>query len=171
MSSPIYLIGARGCGKTTIGQALAQAMGFLFCDTDHHLYETTGKTVAEMVSEEGWQGFRQHESESLIAVTAPDRVIATGGGMILAEKNRQFMREQGTVIYLYAPAEVLAGRLEISPEDAQRPTLTGRPIAEEMADILAERDDIYRQTAHHVVDASQPPEVVARQICNFSHTN
>jgi len=110
MSSPIYLIGARGCGKTTIGQALAQAMGFLFCDTDHHLYETTGKTVAEMVAEEGWQGFRQHESESLIAVTAPDRVIATGGGMILAEKNRRFMREQGTVIYLCAPAEVLAGR-------------------------------------------------------------
>ena len=164
MSSPIYLIGARGCGKTTIGQALAQAMGFIFCDTDHHLYETTGKTVAEIVAEEGWPGFRHRESASLIAVTAADKVVATGGGMVLAEENRQFMRQQGSVVYLCAPADVLAARLEVSPEDAQRPTLTGRPIAEEMADILAERDVIYRQTAHYVVDASQQPEVVARQI-------
>ena len=164
MPSPIYLIGARGCGKTTVGQTLAQAMGFVFCDTDHHLYETSGKTVAEIVAEEGWAGFRRRESASLVAVTAADHVIATGGGMVLAAENRQFMREQGRVIYLCASAAVLAARLSSNPEDAQRPTLTGRPITEEVAEILAERDALYRQSAHYIVDASQAPDMVVKQI-------
>ena len=164
MSSPVYLIGARGCGKTTVGQALALAVGYVFCDTDHHLQQVTGKTVAEIVAEEGWQGFRRRESDSLIAVTAPDKVIATGGGMILAEENCQFMREHGHVIYLNASANILATRLEVNPDSAQRPTLTGRPIVEEMSEVLAARDALYRQTAHDIVDAMQDPEAVVKQI-------
>lgn len=164
MPLPIYLIGARGCGKTTVGQALAQALGYVFCDTDHDLQQSSGKTVTEIVAEEGWQAFRDYESASLIAATGNSKVIATGGGMVLAEKNRLFMRENGWVIYLNAPAEVLAARLEACPEDHQRPTLTGKPIATEMTDVLAVRDTLYRQTANHVVDAMQEPEAVVQQI-------
>ncbi|AIR87229.1 shikimate kinase AroL [Pantoea sp. JGM49] len=164
MSLPIYLIGARGCGKTTIGQALSQALGYAFSDTDHNLQLTTQRTVAEIVAAEGWDSFRARETESLRAVTAPATVIATGGGMVLAEVNRRFMREHGQVIWLNAPSTVLADRLERQPEAAQRPTLTGRPIAEEMSDILRERAHLYRQTAHHEVNAMQAPEQVVDQI-------
>jgi len=164
MSLPIYLIGARGCGKTTVGEALAQALGYVFCDTDYYLRQLSGKTVAEIVAEEGWPGFRRRESASLVAVTENNKVIATGGGMVLAEENRRFMRDNGQVIYLDAPADVLAARIDAYPENGQRPTLTGRPIAEEMAEVLAARDGIYRQTAHHIVDAMQEPEDVVRQI-------
>lgn len=164
MSLPIYLIGARGCGKTTIGLALSQALGYAFSDTDHHLQLTTQRTVAEIVAVEGWDSFRGRETESLRAVTAPATVIATGGGMVLAEVNRRFMREHGQVIWLNAPSTVLADRLERQPEAAQRPTLTGRPIAEEMSDILRERAHLYRQTAHHEVNAMQAPEQVVDQI-------
>lgn len=164
MSLPIYLIGARGCGKTTIGQALSQALSYAFSDTDHNLQLTTQRTVAEIVAAEGWDSFRARETESLRAVTAPATVIATGGGMVLAEVNRRFMREHGQVIWLNAPSTVLADRLERQPEAAQRPTLTGRPIAEEMSDILRERAHLYRQTAHHEVNAMQAPEQVVDQI-------
>jgi len=164
MSLPIYLIGARGCGKTTVGEALAQALGYVFCDTDYYLRQISGKTVAEIVAEEGWPGFRRRESASLVAVTENNKVIATGGGMVLAEENCRFMRDNGQVIYLDAPADVLAARIDAYPENGQRPTLTGRPIAEEMAEVLAARDAIYRQTAHHIVDAMQEPEDVVRQI-------
>ncbi len=164
MSLPIYLIGARGCGKTTIGQALSQALGYAFSDTDHNLQLTTQRTVAEIVATEGWDSFRARETESLRAVTAPATVIATGGGMVLAEVNRRFMREHGQVIWLNAPSTVLADRLERQPEAAQRPTLTGRPIAEEMSDILRERAHLYRQTAHHEANAMQAPEQVVDQI-------
>lgn len=95
------LIGARGCGKTTVGEALSQALGYAFTDTDHHLQLSTQRSVTEIVAEEGWEGFRARETESLKAVTAPRTVIATGG-MILAEENCRFMQEQGQVIWLSA---------------------------------------------------------------------
>ncbi|PKH21301.1 shikimate kinase AroL [Enterobacterales bacterium CwR94] len=164
MNTPIFLVGARGCGKTTVGQTLAQALGYTFVDTDHWLLETTQKTVAEVVASEGWEGFRLRESEALHAVTQPAAVIATGGGMVLAERNRQYMREKGKVIWLAADAAVLAARLEAQPEEGQRPTLTGRPIAEEMRQILAEREALYRHAAHHIINAMQQPAAVTTQI-------
>lgn len=164
MSSPIYLIGARGCGKTTVGEALSSALGYAFCDTDHYLQHSVQRTVAQIVAEEGWPGFRARETASLKAVTAPATIIATGGGMVLAEHNRRFMREQGRVIWLSAPSQVLAERLENQPEASQRPTLTGRPIAEEMSDVLRERAHLYRDAAHHEVNAMQLPERVVDEI-------
>lgn len=164
MSLPLFLIGARGCGKTTVGQALAQALGYAFSDTDRHLQQTTGLTVTEIVAAEGWQGFRQRESRSLQAVTAERTIIATGGGMVLAAENRAFMRERGQVIYLQAEAAVLAARLEAYPEQAQRPTLTGRPVAEEMVEVLAARDKLYHEAAHYVINAMQQPEAVIEEI-------
>lgn len=164
MSLPIYLIGARGCGKTTVGRALAQALGYVFVDTDHHLQLNAQRSVARIVADEGWEGFRARESESLQAVTAPASVIATGGGIVLAEANRHFMRDHGQVIWLNASPDVLAERLAVQPEAEQRPTLTGRPIAEEMHDILRERAPLYRQAAHHEVNAMQQPERIVEQI-------
>ncbi|MBN3154489.1 shikimate kinase, partial [Pectobacterium brasiliense] len=72
--------------------------------------------------------------------------------------------DKGTVIYLHADAELLAQRLEENPQDNQRPTLTGRPIAEEMADVLAAREALYRGVAHHVIDASQTPEAIVASV-------
>lgn len=164
MSLPLYFVGARGCGKTTVGQVLAVALGYAFSDTDRHLQQTTRRTVSEIVSEEGWEGFRQRESHALHAVTAPATVIATGGGMVLAASNCHYMREHGRVIYLCADASVLAARLEAYPEQAQRPTLTGRPIADEMVEVLAARDALYHQASHYVINAMQKPSDVVNDI-------
>ena len=90
MRHTIYLVGARAAGKTTFGGALARQLGCNYVDTDIHLRETTGETVADIVAREGWDGFRKRESAVLRAVTAPGTVIATGGGMVLAEENRRF---------------------------------------------------------------------------------
>ncbi|MGG7445683.1 shikimate kinase AroL [Kosakonia oryzendophytica] len=164
MTLPIFLIGARGCGKTTVGLALALAQGCEFIDTDHWLQEEVKQSIATIVDNEGWDGFRAKETAALEAVTAPARVIATGGGIVLSEYNRRFMREKGVVIYLCAPVSVLADRLEAFPEEGQRPTLTGKPISEEVSEVLALRDALYREAAHYVVDAALPPEQVVTDI-------
>ncbi len=80
MTQPIFLIGPRGCGKTTVGHALARARHFQFSDTDHRLQAHEQRTVAEIVQAEGWARFRELETLSLKAVTLPNTVIATGGG-------------------------------------------------------------------------------------------
>lgn len=164
MIQPIFLIGARGCGKTTIGQVLTHACNFTFVDTDQVLQQRSGMSVAEIVASEGWTGFRERETEILMSVTQPSTVIATGGGIILAPVNRDYMRKNGVVIYLHAPVRILAQRLEVEPEVAQRPTLTGKPISEEVAEVLAQRDGLYRHTAHHTIDASETPDIVVREI-------
>ncbi|WP_431223524.1 shikimate kinase AroL [Serratia sp. L9] len=164
MTQTIFMVGARGAGKTTVGSALAQTLGYQFVDTDLFMQQTTQMSVAEMVAQEGWLGFRRRETMTLQAVTQSSTIVATGGGAILAEENRRFMRQQGTVIYLRAPASVLAKRLEEYPEEGQRPTLTGRPIAEEMLEVLAAREALYQEAAHHIIDASANLQQVIEEI-------
>ncbi len=164
MTQTIFMVGARGAGKTTVGSALAQALGYQFVDTDLFMQQTTHMSVAEMVAQEGWSGFRRRETVALQAVTQPSTIVATGGGAILAEENRRFMRQHGTVIYLRASASILAQRLEEYPEEGQRPTLTGRPIAEEIREVLAAREALYQEAAHHVMDGSANPQRVIAQI-------
>lgn len=164
MTQPLFLVGARGCGKTTSGKCLAAALNLRFIDTDHWLQSHSTMSVADIVALEGWAGFRARESQALHAVTAEGTVVATGGGMVLAAENRRLMNETGTVIYLCAPADILAQRLEASPEDSQRPTLTGRSVTDEVAEILAARDALYREVAHHIIDATLPCEQVVERI-------
>ncbi|TCQ90460.1 MULTISPECIES: shikimate kinase AroL [Rahnella] len=164
MTQPIFMVGARGAGKTTVGSALAKALGYKFVDTDLTLLRTSGMSVADIVEREGWEGFRCRETETLKAICAPFTVIATGGGVVLAQENRDFMRDAGTVIYLRSPASTLANRLEDAPLEDQRPTLTGKPITEEMMEVLNEREALYQQAAHHVVDGTLDPAGVVNAI-------
>lgn len=164
MTQTIFMVGARGAGKTTIGNALAQALGYRFIDTDSFMQQTSLLTVAEIVAREGWSGFRRRESLALQMVTSPETVVATGGGAVLSADNRAFMRRHGLVIYLRASADILAERLAEEPEDAQRPSLTGKPIVEEMQDVLAVRETMYQDVAHYVIDASRDPQWVVEQI-------
>lgn len=171
MIQPIFLVGARGCGKTTTGRTLAKALGYHFADTDSHILTSTGKSVAEIVSQEEWSGFRHRESQALRQVTMPGTVIATGGGMVLCEENRRFMRENGVAIWLNVPAGVLATRLNASPEETQRPTLTGKSIVDEIVDVLKARETLYQQTAHHIIAATDSPEKVVESIIRALQLN
>lgn len=167
MNNTIFLVGARAAGKTTMGKMLANKLSFSFIDTDCHLLETTQKTVAEIVEKEGWEGFRARESQILIDTTKPNRVIATGGGMVLADHNRHFMKQNGTVIFLSATAATLAARLMKDPNVAQRPSLTGLSIVDEMEKVLAERLPLYHDAAHHVVNVEQDEALILNNILHM----
>ncbi|OCG47514.1 shikimate kinase II [Gilliamella sp. Choc5-1] len=164
MNKTIFLVGARAAGKTTIGKMLADKLSFSFIDTDNHLLKTTQKTVAEIVEKEGWEGFRARESQVLVDTTKPNRVIATGGGMVLAEHNRNFMKQNGIVIFLSAPVDTLAARLMKAPNVAQRPSLTDLPIIGEIEKILSERLPLYHDAAHYVINVDQDKGLILEKI-------
>jgi shikimate kinase len=164
MNKTIFLVGARAAGKTTMGKMLADKLSFSFVDTDKHLFETTQKTVAEIVEKEGWEGFRARESQVLVDITKPNHVIATGGGMVLAEHNRDFMKQNGTVIFLSAPAATLVARLMKDPNVAQRPSLTGLSIFDEMEKVLTERLPLYHDAAHYEVNVDQDENLILTKI-------
>ena len=166
----LFLVGARASGKTTIGKAVAKKLSLPFADTDQRLLETAGRTVDQIVEAEGWPGFRQRESQALrdVAKIHTDGcVVATGGGMVLAEANRTFMRQHGVVFFLDAPVQVLAERLGRNPLNSQRPSLTGKGLVEEISEVLNERRPLYEAAAHHVVDASRPLPSICRYIAGL----
>ena len=146
----VFLVGMMGAGKTTLGRALAQRLRLDFVDTDRVLVERTGVPVATVFEIEGEDGFRRRESAILAELAAgDDRVIATGGGAILAAENRAVMRANGTVVYLRAKLESLWERTR---HDATRPLLATPDPRATIGRLLEQRDPLYQEAAHLVVD-------------------
>lgn len=142
----IFLIGMRGSGKTTIGKRLAQKLGMTFVDADKLLVNKAGKSVPDIVSKEGWDGFRNRESDVLKTICQQDnQVVATGGGVILKSANVSLMKQSGKVLWLKAPVIVLAKRIE---GDTNRPSLTTQTsLTQELSELLSQRKQRYQDAA------------------------
>ncbi len=163
----ITLIGYRGCGKSSIAPRLAKRLEWNWIDSDRVIEERAGCSIRQIFENEGEVGFRQRESEIIAELLKQDRlVLASGGGAILAEENRIRMKASGPVVWLHASIEALAKRLSRDRFAGEnRPSLTGRPIAEEVAEVMAIREPLYRECATIVVDSEREwPEQVARRI-------
>jgi shikimate kinase len=149
-SGNIFLVGMMGAGKTTLGKTLAQRLRREFVDTDRLLVQRTGVPVATVFEIEGEDGFRRREAILLAELCTQDRnVVATGGGVVLAEANRRAMRESGTVVYLRARVESLWERTR---HDSSRPLLATPNPRERLAELLEQRDPLYREAAHLIVE-------------------
>ena len=153
MDSTIYLIGPRGAGKTTVGKALSLILDYHFIYTDNWIVDKYQKTISSIVEDNGWEFFRKIESDALVDVSYPNQVISTGGGIILAEKNRTYMKASGVTIYLQASVETLIDRLSDDPNEAQRPSLTGKTLLAETRDVLEKREPLYLECADIIVNA------------------
>jgi shikimate kinase len=139
-----------GAGKTSVGKLLARRMGKKFCDSDHEIERATGVRIPVIFEIEGEAGFRARESRMLAELAnASNIVLATGGGAVLAEENRRLLAKHGTVVYLRATPHDLWQRTR---HDRNRPLLqTANPLAK-LAELFAQRDALYREAAHVIVD-------------------
>lgn len=164
MKEIIFLIGFRAVGKTTVGRQLADRLGFSFLDTDILICEKKGATVNDIVQAEGWDEFRHCEQEVLQGLGEQRRcVIATGGGAILHRHLWPLLKEHGPVVWLTADPDILCQRiLADSASNGLRPSLSGIGVCEEVREILALREPLYRETADIIVDTGKlsVPEVL-----------
>ena len=166
MKPLLYLIGYRGTGKTTVGQLLAHRLGWDFVDADVHLEAKRGKTIKEIFASDGEASFRDSESATLRELSARARcVIATGGGIVLREKNAALLRTSGFVVWLTADASTLAQRIQADPTTtARRPNLSMGGMAE-IEELLRVREPFYRECADLEIDASgTSPESIVETI-------
>ncbi|WP_018765811.1 shikimate kinase [Bacillus sp. 105MF] len=114
----IYITGFMGAGKTTIGRMLSEQLHIPVVDTDQKIEEKQRKEIRDIFAKEGENAFRQYESEMLRSLLTSNVIITTGGGIVERAENRQWMKENGTVVYLYCDPYVIAERLR---EDTTRP--------------------------------------------------
>lgn len=151
-TSNIFLVGPMGVGKSTIGRRLASATGKRFIDSDEEIERKTGVEIDLIFEIEGEPGFRRREArliEELAGMT--DIVLATGGGAVLDPANRAQLRKHGKIVYLTAPAGVLARR---TARDRHRPLLRVGDRLQRIEELLAERENLYREIADVVIDTS-----------------
>ena len=146
----IILIGYMGAGKTTVGRALAKDLGLQFYDLDWYIESRRHKTVPQLFSEVGEEGFRTIEHNMLHEVAEfEDVVISCGGGTPCFFDNMDYMNQQGQVVYLRCEPEVLKGHLLMGK--SVRPLLLGKTREELLVFIkeqLKQREPYYSQARH-----------------------
>jgi shikimate kinase len=134
-----------GVGKSTIGRRLARKLDKKFVDADKEIEKKTGASINLIFDVEGEQGFRERESKLIAELTdATDIVLATGGGAVLAEANRNLLATRGIVVYLTASPELLLKR---TSHDHNRPLLQTADRLGRIKSLLAVRDPLYRSIA------------------------
>lgn len=150
----IALVGLPGSGKSTVGRQLARRLGLPFRDSDHEVEARIGCSIREFFEREGEAAFRDIEEQVIRELTQAGRgVLATGGGAVLRPANREQLRSTGCVIYLRSPAEELFRRLR---HDSQRPLLRVADPLQKLRDLYDERDPLYRETCHYVIETGRP---------------
>ncbi len=153
----VILTGYRATGKTTVGKLVAGRLGLDFYDMDKVIEERQGCTVAEIVADGGWQKFRRLENQLLAEMAGLENgVISTGGGAVQHRENWQRLMQTGLVVWLTADRSTICGRLTADAvTDAQRPALTAGTTLDELTEVLAEREPLYRQGSHLEIDTTE----------------
>ncbi|MCI7769052.1 MAG: shikimate dehydrogenase [Christensenellaceae bacterium] len=142
----IVLIGMPSSGKTTIGKALAARIGKRFADTDELIVGTTGKSIPEIFEKEGEKVFREIEKKVICDIAVNDgTVIATGGGVILDEKNVLALKRNGVIVYLDRKIDNLIATdsrpLSSNVDDLKKLYAKRKPLYEKYAEITIDDND------------------------------
>ncbi len=152
-SGNLILVGMMGSGKSTMGRVLAKHLHKDFVDSDEEIQLRTGVTIPHIFDVEGESGFRQREMAALESLLGRnDLVLATGGGAVLMDKNRELMKQNGIVIYLKASVHDLWLRTR---NDKSRPLLQNTDLHARINELLAQREALYQQVADIVITTSR----------------
>ena len=162
----IYLIGPMGSGKTTIGQRVAHMLGLEFLDCDHELEARTGASIALIFDVEGEAGFRDRETRILEELTARRGILlATGGGVVLRQRNREILRRSGLVVYLSTSVAQQIKRLR---RDCSRPLIQTSDRRERLMQLAEERNPLYEELADiDFPSRDRSPEISAQKLAEL----
>lgn len=150
----VILIGYRATGKSTVGRHLSKRLNIPFLDTDQLIEKAAGMAIKDLIAQDGWDAFRKKEKEGVASLLEEGLcVVATGGGVVLAEENRALLKKLGIVVYLKASIEEIVDRLmRDSQNEKTRPQFTSGHLADETVAVLSDRIPLYESIADLVVD-------------------
>lgn len=159
----LILVGPMGAGKSTIGRLLAKELHLPFKDSDKEIEVRTGADIPWIFDVEGEQGFREREQAVLVDLCQEDGlVLATGGGAVLRQANREALRAGGRVVYLHTSVEQ---QLERTARDRNRPLLRTANPEQVLRELMATRDPLYREIADVIIETDQrPPRMVVQEV-------
>ena len=135
----LFLVGFPRAGKTTLGKKLSKIVESPFYDIDQMMEVKENKTIVQIYKSRGEDSFRQEEQKHLFSLREKkEGIVATGGGIVLNKKNREYLREQGLVVYLKLPKDLLIERL------------CKKPLSF-CTSLLKNRESLYANVAHTIL--------------------
>jgi len=144
MKKNIVLTGYMGTGKTTIGNNLAKEMGMKFIDTDELIEKKAGIKISEIFKNFGEEKFREIETEvAKEMLKINNSIISTGGGIVLKDKNMEYLRKNGIVFLLWASPETIYNRIK---NNKNRPLLRVKNPQKKIEEMLEEREVKYKES-------------------------
>lgn len=164
MSSRVFLIGAMGAGKTSVGTKLAELLHLDFVDTDQAIEQRLEQTITDIFHNCGEDYFRNHEEQILAAISLQENlVLATGGGSILSAQSREYLQNRGIVCYLKVTPQQQVQRLNV---DSVRPLLpSGKERLQYFSRLSAQRDYLYQAIADIILDTdNENIDTLAQQL-------
>ena len=145
----LFLVGPMGAGKSAVGRQLARMLHLSFLDSDEEIESRTGVDIAFIFEKEGEEGFRKRESKVIDELSKMEGVVlATGGGAILDPQNRSHLGSRGFVVYLYTTVDQQLARTR---KGRTRPLLENGDRRKILEDLMATRDEMYREVADLIV--------------------
>jgi shikimate kinase len=165
----IVMLGYRGTGKSVIAKILSKELRRKLYRIDDMIAQTAGKSIPEIVKQDGWPGFRKMESDIVtrVAGEAHSSIIDCGGGVVLDDKNMVLLKKEGKCVLLTASLSAIIQRIK---KDPNRPVLEGGlSFEEEQKKILADRHEKYQACADFIFDTTtrKPGEAVHEIIAFF----
>jgi len=159
----IYLVGPMGAGKSTIGRLLSTELGLEFFDSDKVIEERCGANIPWIFDMEGEEGFREREQQVIDELTQRSNIVlATGGGAVMRELNRNHLASRGTVVYL---CTAVKQQLERTAKDKNRPLLQTDNPEEVLQKLFSIRDPLYREIADIIIETdNNSPKSVVQEI-------
>jgi shikimate kinase len=161
-STPIFLVGFMGAGKTTVGRELARHLNYDFLDLDDVIVARAGKSVQEIFADLGEAQFRSLESAAIRSCADIERsVVALGGGAYVQKQNRVLLREIGKTVWLDCPTEICLKRIS---GDESRPLLGEES---QMHALAAQRRRSYAQADLVIQTSDRSPQELAIEIARM----
>lgn len=159
----IFVIGLMAVGKSTVGRHLSEALDMPFIDSDHEIEERAGAEISWIFDVEGEEGFRDREEQVIDELSQRDGiVVATGGGVVKRQANRDHLAARGIVIHLDCPLDKLLDR---TSRDKRRPLLNGPNREEVLRSLMTERAPLYEEIAdYRFISSDRGPKQLVQKI-------
>ncbi len=158
----LYLVGFMGTGKTTVGRAVAQRMGFHVLDSDHEIERQQRKTIPEIFAQDGEPAFRAMEREFIERGHPTERtLVACGGGLVVQPGMLALLKTKGVVVCLHASLDTILTR---TARQRNRPLLEVENPEERIRTLYAAREPIYKQSGTVILTDARPLADIAAHV-------
>ena len=151
-SKNIFIVGAMGSGKSSIGKLLAQSCQMQFLDTDYEIEQNSKYDITTIFEKFGEEEFRNKETGLLESLSrVKNHIIATGGGIILKQENIDIMKKMGLIVFLDINLKAQIKRVKYRKH---RPLLKNTDLEKKLKDLKSKRDPIYNTISDYIIDVS-----------------